>query len=333
MRYLLLLLCYGLYLDFNFKPQIHAYHINGFAQGTTYRITYYAADSIVSQEDVEHILMRIDSSLSIYKPYSLISRFNNSGSGVVADTFLKAVVIKSLEVSKATSGAFDITVLPLVGAWGFGVNKVSVLPDSATIKSILPCVGSGHIRLSGNRLTKQKPCVQIDVNGIAQGYTVDVISDYLDRKSVSNYLVEIGGELRVKGANPLTDKPMRIGIEAPSQSEFDDEPFQKVIYISKGAVTTSGSYRKFYQSASKTVNHLIDPRTGYPANTNLISVTVYAKDAITADAYDNALMLMGLTKAKAFVEANKGLEAFFIYSKPNGIIADTATAGFYKLLK
>ncbi|MBS7562802.1 FAD:protein FMN transferase [Mucilaginibacter sp. Bleaf8] len=333
MRCLILIVGCLLFLGLRPAPPLRAYHISGFAQGTTYHITYYAADSMIKQDEIDRVLTHIDSSLSIYQPYSLISRFNQSEGGIVIDTLLRSVVSKSIEVYQKTSGAFDITVLPLVNAWGVGIKKLNSQPDSATIKAILPCVGTSLIALSDSRLIKKKPCVRIDVNGIAQGYSVDVLSSYLDGRKVSNYLVEIGGELRVKGNNPLTGKSMRIGIEAPQQSEFTDGSFQRIMHLSRGAVTTSGSYRKFYQSGGKTISHLINPKTGYTADNDLISVTVYAQNAITADAYDNALMLMGLTKAKAFAEASHEIEAFFIYRKPDGTVADTATTGFYRLLE
>ena len=170
------------------------------------------------------------------------------------------------------------------------------------------------------------------MNGVAQGYSVDVIADFLEKNRIVNYIVELGGELRVKGRNHATGEKMKIGIESPSKSAFDDESLENVISVDKGAVTTSGSYRKFYESNGKKITHLIDPTTGYPVQNELISVTIYANDAITADAYDNALMLMGLDKALQFVQKRKDLEAYFIYQKSNGEIADTASRGFYKVL-
>jgi thiamine biosynthesis lipoprotein len=125
---------------------------------------------------------------------------------------------------------------------------------------------------------------------------------------------------------------MTIGIEGPAKDEFDNEPLQKRIQVKQGAITTSGNYRKFYESGSKRITHLIDPKSGYPIENELISVTVYAKDAITADGYDNALMVMGLKKSLAFVEKQKDMEAYFIFHKAGGSIADTATTGFYKLI-
>jgi thiamine biosynthesis lipoprotein len=234
---------------------------------------------------------------------------------------------------RQTGGIFDITVQPLVQAWGFGPQKVNSLPDSATIKSLKTCVSSINLYTKGNTLLKKKPCTRIDVNGIAQGYSVDVIAGFLEAHGIQNYLVELGGEIRVKGFKQPGGEKMKIGIEAPGEDDFQLSMISKVIAADRGAITTSGSYRKFYESEGKKITHIIDPRTGYPTQNELISVTVYASDAITADAFDNALMVMGLKKALQFVERRKDLAAHFIYRTATGAVADTASSRFYKLLQ
>ena len=173
--------------------------ISGVAQGTTYSIIYYAEDSIVSKAMIDQQLMNLDSSLSLYKPYSRINQFNNSASGIMIDKHLLQVVKESILTYKQTNGLFDITVQPLVQAWGFGVTKTKDIPDSVTIKNILPCVNTKLLQLKGNKLSKAKPCVKIDLNGIAQGYSVDVLAALLEKHGINNYIVELGGEIRVKG--------------------------------------------------------------------------------------------------------------------------------------
>ena len=332
MRLLLLCLLSSLTLVFS-QPELKQFHIRGFAQGTSYQITYYAKDSTITKAQVTYLLAQLDSSLSIYKPYSLISQFNRSSTGLRVDRHLQKVVKEALKVSRKTDGAFDITVQPLVQAWGFGAAPVSTLPDSASVQALLKCVGAGKIKLRKDHLKKRVPCVRIDVNGIAQGYSVDVLADFLDKKGISNYLVELGGEIRVKGRKP-NGEPMAIGIEGPAEDKpYDPYPIQKIISLEKGAVTSSGNYRKFYQSGSRKFSHLIDPKTGYPLDNELISITVWAEDAMTADAYDNALMGMGLEKGLQFTNRQKGLEAYFIYRKADNSVADTATIGFYKLMR
>jgi thiamine biosynthesis lipoprotein len=281
---------------------------------------------------IDQQLQSLDSSLSLYKPYSLINQFNNSANGITADKYLLQVVEKSIDTYNHTNGLFDITVQPLVQAWGFGVSKTSSVPDSATIKNLLPCVDTKFLQLNGNMLSKTKSCLKIDLNGIAQGYSVDVLATLLETFGVQNYLVELGGEIRVKGRKQPSGEKMKIGIESPNQDVFEYHPLQKIIELDAGAVTTSGSYRKYYESNGHNITHLINPKTGYPQQNELISVTVYAKEAMTADAYDNTLMLMGLPQALAFVENRNDIAAYFIYKKTDGSIADSASAAFFKLM-
>lgn len=311
---------------------IKTYHITGSAQGTTYHITYYATDSVVSKTDIERLLTELDHSLSIYQPHSLISQFNASSEKLVIDKHLQKVIRKSLQVYKATNGIFDITAYPLVEAWGFGINKLlGNLPDSATISTLRNCVGSDKIHLKNNLLVKTAPCVKLDVNGIAQGYSVDVLADFLEDKGINCYMVEIGGELRVKGQKP-DGTYMKIGIEGPATNGNDAPFIKRVITLKKGAITTAGNYRKYFELGKQRISHLIDARTGYPIQNEMISVTVIAKDAISADGYDTPLMGMGLNEALAFMNKNRNMQAYFIYHKPDGTVADTATIGFYKLI-
>ena len=332
--FLSLLLPYCIYALFNIAAFSHhpvqKIQLSGHAQGTTWHITYYAADSIVGQRSVDSILVVLDSSMSIYKPYSLISRFNRAKKMITLDKHFEKVIAKSIEVWKESGGIFDITVMPLVEAWGFGAKKVSQYPDAAKVKSLLQCVGTDKLQLEGNRLFKKTPCITIDVNGIAQGYSVDVVADFLESRQIADYLVEIGGEIRVKGRKPGNEK-MKIGIEAPGDYTVDIPVMQKVIALDSGGITTSGSYRQYHESNGKKFSHNIDPRTGYPSQNELISVTVYAADAMTADAYDNVLMTMGLEKGLQFVEGRNDIAAYFIYKKNDGSIADSASTAFKQL--
>lgn len=305
--------------------------IYGHAQGTSYSIKYFARDSLVTKHSVDSILMVIDSSMSLYKPYSLINRFNETRDGLNIDAHFAAVMHKSFEVYKATSGRFDVTVAPLVQAWGFGPKPVTGFPDSLSVNAILQCVGMNNLHLMGNRLTKTKPCLKIDLNGIAQGYSVDVIADYLMEKGITSFVVEIGGELRVNGSKP-DGSWMRIGVEGPAASPDAEPVIRHIIRVHKGAITTAGNYRKYRQNGAKKIAHLIDPKTGYPLDNSLISVTIYAKDAVTADGYDSPIMAMTVNEAFDFVRSMKNIEAYIIYRKPDGSVADTLTRGFKRLI-
>lgn len=310
--------------------QDQKFSISGTAQGTTYQVTYYAKEPKVEKQDIDQWLSEIDTSMSIYKPYSLISRFNASEKSISVDKHFKVVIQKSLEIYQKSQGLFDITVAPLVQAWGFGPKPIDHEPDSTEIAAIKKCVGSNLLLLNGKNLIKLVPCVKIDVNGIAQGYSVDYIAHKLQELNVRKYVVEIGGELRINGPKP-DGSAMKIGIEGP-----DDQNgmpvIRHIVALNKGAITTSGNYRKYRESGNQRIAHLIDPRSGYPLHTNLISVTVYARDALTADGYDNAVMAMNLPEAMAFVDRHPELEAYFIYRDGKGEVQDTMTNGFKKMV-
>lgn len=325
---LLLPLLISLFLQ---KKDRQQYSIHGYAQGTDYSIKYFAEDSVVTKRSVDSILLKIDSSMSLYKPYSLISQFNRSANGILMDAHFARVMKKSFEIYKDTQGKFDVTVAPLVQAWGFGPKPVSLFPDSAMVRQLLQNVGMNYLELRGNYLKKKKPGVKIDLNGIAQGYSVDVVASYLLSKGIRSFVVEIGGELRVEGPKP-DGTVMRIGIEGPALSAQSEPEIRHVLSFSSGAVTTSGNYRKYLQRGKGKIAHLINPKTGYPLDNQLISATIYAKDAITADGYDNAVMSMSVNEALAFVAAKKGMEAYLIYHRKDGSVADTLSSGFRKMI-
>ena len=316
------------------EQKLHTIH--GLAQGTDYNLHYYASRPLVSKEEIDRILLQIDASMSLYKPNSLINQFNQSEKGIRIDAGFRRVMEKSMEIFAETDGRFDVTVAPLVQLWGFGPTPIRTFPDAAEVQETLKQVGMKQLRLSGNMLRKSNPMVRIDLNGIAQGYSVDVLAAFLRKKGIQSYMVEIGGEVAVSGKKP-EGRRYRIGIEGPPPPQTDlqtgtDLPFQHVVELSGGAITTSGNFNKYLKYKNGKISHLIDPKTGYPLDNAMISVTVYAKDAITADGYDNALMAMELAQAMAFVNNRKYLEAYFIYRAPDGSIRDTLTTGFKKLL-
>lgn len=314
------------YIKHAVNDSLLAFQLNGNAQGTTWHILYYAPAQLVSQYGIDSLLNSVDSSLSIYKPYSLISRFNAHPRGVKLDKMLKTVVEESRKTYKETNGVFDITVLPLVEAWGFGAVKPAGMPDSAAVRKMMMCIGTDKLELRNDSLIKKQPCVRIDVNGIAQGYSVDLIAAYLQQQGIQNYLVELGGEISIRGKKP-DGSNMVVGIETPSVNPAEQALTKKISLPKGGAVTTSGNYRKYLMQQGKRISHLLDPHTGFPFQNEMIAVTVIAADATTADALDNALMGMGLKKALAFMQ-NRTEHAFFIYRDANGIVRDTATKGF-----
>jgi thiamine biosynthesis lipoprotein len=224
---------------------------------------------------------------------------------------------KSVEVFEETHGAFDLTVGPLVNIWGFGPEKRAKI-DSTKIDSLLQYIGMEKIRLDGKRLIKALPGIKIDVNSIAQGYSVDVIYRFFEQRGINNFMIEIGGEVRVKGKNPKGDF-WRIGVDKPVEgNSVAGETLQTIILLNNKAVTTSGNYRKFFEEDGRKYSHIIDPHTGYPYKNNLLSVTVIADDALTADGYDTGLMVLGLEGARALLKKHPELDAYMIYSDENG---------------
>lgn len=332
MKPIILFACSIIYVYFFPSAVWKKFQISGFAQGTTYHITYYASDSIFLRSQADSILDKIDGSLSLYKAYSLINRFNASSEGLVADDHLRQVVNRAMDIYKESAGLFDITVYPLTKAWGLGPVKPNLPPTDQMILDILPCVNSSFLYWKEDKLLKQKPCVQLDPNGIAQGYSVDVLARFLEQQGINDYLVELGGEIRIKGHRQPGGEKMSIGIESPAENP-ENGAIQKILQADKGAFTTSGNYRSYYQSGEyKRLFPTLDPKTGHLSHNELISVTVYAPDAMTADAFDNVFMLMGLDASLSFLQKRKDLAVYFIYER-NGKVADTLSDGFYDIIK
>ena len=312
------------------QKSLQEFTISGYAQGTSYRILYYAATEKVKKTEIDSVLQVLDQSMSLYRAQSLISRFNRSADGMPVDLHFLKVYKKARQIYKATGGRFDATVAPLVQLWGFGPQKISQFPDSASIQTALATVGMDKLRQKGCFIQKKDPRVQLDFNGIAQGYSVDVLATWLRKRPVQHFMVELGGELRVQGIKG-NGQPFHIGIEGPVDKALSTPQIRHVIAFKRGAVTTSGSYQKYVQNGSRQITHLLDPKSGYPLANTMVSATVYAKDAITADGYDNALMAMTVDEALRFARQHR-LEIYLIYRKSNGELADVWSAGFQKLI-
>jgi thiamine biosynthesis lipoprotein len=292
--------------------------IEGKAQGTSYRITYLSDTNISYQTGIDSLLESIDASLSTYDTNSIISRINRNDSFAIADDDFIKVFNNSIDISRKTNGSFDITVAPLVNAWGFGFTQAAKI-DSAMIDSLLQFVGYKMVQLRGRSVVKEKSSVMLDFNAIAQGYTVDVLSHYLEDHGIENYLVELGGEVRGRGKK-ITNEYWRVGIDRPAEeSLFGEQPLQAAITLIDCSLATSGNYRKYIEENGQRYSHIINPMTGYPAKHNLLSATVMASDCMTADAYATAFMVMGMERSKQFLSENSALEleVFFIYGDGN----------------
>jgi len=322
---LLAVVCFLVFLKCNQKDdQIHK--ITGEAQGTTYQITYVAQGKENYKKEIDSLLSAVDLSLSTYVSHSIISRINKNDSDVVADKYFTEVFNKAQEISKKTEGVFDVTVAPVINAWGFGFTKKANV-DSAMIDSLLQFIGYEMVSLKNGKLVKAKSPIMLDFNAIAQGYTVDILASFLQSKGIGNYLVELGGEVKAKGKKN-NNEYWKIGIDQPNETYTEGRPLKAIVNLNNKALATSGNYRKFYIENGQKYAHIIHPHTGYPAKHNLLSATVIATDCMTADAYATAFMVMGMKKAKDFLSENKqlGLEVLFIYDdngKWNTYLSDT----------
>ncbi|MHC1780459.1 MAG: FAD:protein FMN transferase [Bacteroidales bacterium] len=287
--------------------------IDGFTQGTTFHIAYSddAGESLDAL--VEEMLNSIDSSLSVYNKESIVSKVNR-GEDTVLDTLFIKVFNKSVEINIKSEGLFDVSASPIFNLWGFGFkNRESVTKEK--IDSVKSLTGMEKFRIEGSKVLKEKAGAELNFNAIAQGYSADVIASQFDKRGVKNYLIEIGGEIYCKGLNPK-GKKWSVGIDKPIDgNNIQGEEIQDVLLMQNCGLATSGNYRKFYEENGEKFSHSINPITGYPAKNSLLSATVVAPDAMTADAYATWFMVAGLDKAIKIIESDPSIEGYLVYSE------------------
>lgn len=284
----------------------------GFTQGTTYSVIYFNDGSKDYQYQIDSLLLAFDRVLSTYQETSYVSKWNNNmAAGIEQPAMFKEVVERAKEIYETTDGSFDITVSPLMKYWFKNNWQVTKL-DSSKVDSLMSFVGMENVVLQGREYVKPDSLTQLDVNAIAQGYSVDVVSRFLESEGVFNYLVEIGGEIRASGTKP-NQEVWSVGIDRPSEGNLERELAMSV-ELKNRSLATSGNYRKFVEINGQKFGHTLDPRTGYPAKTDVLSATVLAEDCMTADAYATAIMVMGFEKSGALIEADEMLDAVIIYA-------------------
>jgi len=298
-------------------PELVQMTNQGPAQGSTFSISYLVPEGVDYRKDIDSILKSMDQQMSLWVENSEISRLNRGDSVYLSNDF-QGVILKSIYISELTNGDFDITIAPLIKAWGFsgGTRK-----DSINVDSLMNYVGYKGLVASrpGPMLDKfaLPKGYQIDVNAIAQGYTVDIVSNFFRNANVHNYMIEIGGEVRCKGTN-IDGRKWRIGIEQP-QEERAAGQYQTIVVLDTMSLATSGNYRKYWvDERGQRVVHTIDPETGQPVISNLLSVSIIANNATFADALATACMVSGLARAKAMVERFPNTEGYFIVGNKYG---------------
>lgn len=348
------------------NPDDSIIKITGNTQGTTYSILYVDSLNRDIKGQIDSLLARIDSSLSTYKPNSIISKFNKKKDCILIDDHFLDLFFLSDEIYDATGGAFDPTIKPIVNIWGFGSNPLSVdsllasLPDSVNKDSLiflhrdslafgmLDYIGwdllmvdgdlfynsideLGNSEFNDNFICKDDSIIQLSFDAIAQGYSVDVIAEFLQYDlGIHDFLIEVGGEIVAQGYKPSGSR-WKISIEHPDLNNPDLDPFLAVVEMDLfRAVAVSGNYRNYLKSFNGEVyGHTIDPRTGSPTKNTMLSVAVFAEDCAVADAYATAFMVMGVEESIPFVEINpyEDIEALFIYLNPEGKIETYTSSG------
>jgi thiamine biosynthesis lipoprotein len=288
--------------------------------GTTYNVKYISADGQLSpealQKEIDRLLEEVNDQMSTYRKDSELSRFNqNQTSEAFAVSAQTALVVKeAIRLNGLTLGALDVTVGPLVNLWGFGPEaRPEVVPTDAELAQRKANIGIEHLTVEGNTLQKDLPNLYVDLSTIAKGWGVDVVADYIQSQGVTNYMVEVGGEMRLKGTNREGVK-WRIAIEKP---DVDARAVQDIIEPGDMAVATSGDYRNYFERDGVRYSHIINPETGKPINHKVVSVTVLDKSSMTADGLATGLMVLGAEQGMQVAEQH-GIAAFMIVKTDNG---------------
>lgn len=309
------------------KPVTEQYQLNGDTMGTYYVVKYYsdkAIDSKALQQQIDTELELVNDLMSTYRPQSELMRFNrhSDGSAFPLSTQTRAVVAEALNIAQQTQGVLDVTVGPLVELWGFGARgRIEHAPDDEAIGQARAVVGYTKLRLTEAGLTKTEPALAVDLSPIAKGFGVDQVAALLEQNGISNYLVEIGGEMRLKGSKPA-QQPWKIAIEKPETTE---RTVQRILVPGDMGVATSGDYRNYFEEDGVRYSHLLDPRTGKPINNRTVSVTVLHPSCMTADGYATALNVMSEQEALAFAEQHD-IAVLLVVKTDDGFVELTSSA-------
>ncbi len=298
-------------------------HLEGLAQGSYYAITYYGDHNY--QHGIDSIFQAVDRSVNLWVDSSIINKVNRNENTTLDNIFIDNFNIAQ-QAAELSSGYFDPTIGPLVSAWGFSAkNGDSITPQ--LIDSLKALVDYRKVHIENGQLVKENPGIQLDFNAIAQGYTSDLIGAYLESQGITNYLVDVGGEIMARGNKP-DGSSWVVGIEKPSANWDSDRVVQQRVQIKDQGIVTSGSYRKYVERDGKRYSHCIDPTTGYPVQHQLLSATVIAQNATWADALASICMVMGMERSLELINSLDGVEAYYIYVNEQDELETFATEGF-----
>ncbi|WKK65528.1 FAD:protein FMN transferase [Lutimonas zeaxanthinifaciens] len=326
MKNTVLFLLFLIVISCDKEEQIPYQKFEGIAFGTSFHITFEGQEGLITEKAVDSIIHRVNKSLSTYIPNSDISKINRGDTAVVVDELFREVFEKSSVIYQETNGFFDPTIGTLVNAWGFGPGKQIIEMNQSTIDSLMEFVGFEKVKILNGKLIKKHPETFLDFNANAKGYGVDVIGKFLEGKGISNYLVEIGGEIRARGVNSR-GMIWRVAIEKPN---FDGtRSFQTIVTLNNESIATSGNYRKFKVDSlsGEKYAHTIDAKTGYPTKSNLLSASVIGEiDCADTDAYATSFMAMGYERTRDFLDKHHELKVFLIYSDADGSLKTFTTS-------
>ena len=298
--------------------------------GTTWSLSYFDAPDEVSpsqvQSEIEAAFTLVNESMNHYDPSSLISEFNAlpAQTPIEVDRDFTYVLSAALELTAATRGAYDVSVSALSDLWGFGPEGPSQFPDAADIEMTRAQVGVAQLdwESTTRALSKRAPALKLDFSSLAKGYAVDLGADSLEDLDIPHFMLEVGGEVRVRGASPRGDA-WRIAVERPDPGARGG--IQAALAVSDTSIATSGDYRNFFERDGQRYSHLIDPRTGYPIQHDLVSVTVVHGSAMMADAWATALTVMGSAEAMVLAE-ERGLAVYLLKRSGDTLKVFSSTA-------
>ncbi len=303
--------------------------LQGEAQGSYYAITYYDEQGRNFQQEIDSIFHAVDVSVNLWVDTSVISKVNRNEEVKLDSIFVDNFRIAQ-EAANLSDGYFDPTISPIVAAWGFSYKHGDTI-TSQLIDSLKQLVDYRNIRIEDGKVVKANPAMTLDFNAIAQGYTSDLIASLLGSRGIKNYLGDTGGEIMARGEKP-NGQPWIVGIEKPADNWDSEQVVHTRIALRDKGLVTSGSTRKYVERNGKRYSHCIDPKTGYPVEHNVLSVTVLAENSVWADALASICMVMGMEKSLPLIESMNGVEAYYIYVNEQNALETFATDGFAKLV-
>lgn len=288
-------------------------HFFGTTQGSYYSITYFDNQNRDFSHEFDSIFKEIENTLSLWDENSMIRKVNSNDTTVVINQIFIDNFNYAMRAAELSDGYFDPTVGPLVAAWGFHFKEgMTMTPE--IVDSIRQIVGYKKVKIENGKVVKENPNMTLDFNAVAQGYTTDMIGDFLLSKDVEDFLVDVGGEIMARGNKPNGDL-WKIGIEKPAENKNDARIVQEIIELKDKSIVTSGNYRKYVEQDGKRYSHSLNPKTGYPSENNLLSATIICDNTAWADCLASICMLVGMEKAIEIIEAQDNVEAFFIYEE------------------